>query len=76
MKKIQEFISYEENLKKLLDNDENLFKSIKAVFAEFFKLEKNVNKYTLCLIFKTIDKAVSFLGKYGKSSEKSRKLRA
>ena len=42
MKKIQEFISYEENLKELLDNDENLIKSIKAVFAEFFKLEKNV----------------------------------
>ena len=42
MKKIQEFISYEENLNDLLNNDENLVKSIKAVFAEFFKLENNV----------------------------------
>jgi hypothetical protein len=42
MKKIQEFISYEENLTDLLNNDENLITLIRAVFAEFFKLDNNV----------------------------------
>ena len=42
MKKIQEFISYEENLNDLLNDDENLVTSIRAVFAEFFKLNNNV----------------------------------
>ena len=42
MKKIQEFISYEQNLNDLLDNDEQSISSMKAVFAEFFKLDKKV----------------------------------
>ena len=48
MKKIQEYISHEQNLKDLLDDDNNEQTAclIQAVFAQFFKLdnEENMNK--------------------------------
>ena len=43
MKKIQEHISYDQHLKELLKNDEKTCAPIKAVFAEFFKLDNNEN---------------------------------
>jgi glutathione synthase len=50
MKKVQEFISHENNLLELCDNNQDLTDSLKSVFAEFFRLDNEV------FFFKTVKK--------------------
>lgn len=42
MKKIQEFISHEENLEKICNHDMKMVKSLKSTFVNFFKLDSKV----------------------------------
>lgn len=47
MKKIQEFISHEQNLIELCNNNKKLSDSFKSVFADFFRLDSEVSLLNL-----------------------------